>query len=381
MPAIRIAELIVGNHTGKGLAWLMALAAFVIGIPMFFEVGLVILLPLIFTVARKVERLGDVKGSPYVFIGVPVIAGLATLHGMVPPHPGPLTAVASFHADLGKTMVYGFICAVPAIILGGPVYANLIAPHMTVRPDAALLDQFTSGTKTPNDSQDEAPRTVPAATALLGILLPVLLMLSNTLAETFLPDGSTASKVTAFIGAPVMAMLIGLLVALVTLGYARGIDTQRLRDSLGSSLKPIAGILLIIAGGGAFNHVLVASHVGDAIVHMVQGLSISAIAFGWLVAALLSVSTGSATVGIVGAAGLLTPLLAADPSINASLLVVAVGSGSLFFNYANHAGFWLVKESFGMTMGETFKTITVVQSIVGLCGLGMALLLDMLPAL
>ena len=171
-------------------------------------------------------------------------------------------------------------------------------------------------------------------------------------------------------------MFIGVLYALITLGYLRHSDTKKLRASLGASLKPIAGIMLIIAGGGAFGQVLEDSGVGRAIVHLADNFSLSAILMGWLVAALLSISTGSATVGIVGATNLLYPLLQADPSINKELLTVAIGSGSLFFNYVNHGGFWLVKESFGMSMGETFKTITVVQSIVGLCGLIMTLLLN-----
>ena len=171
-------------------------------------------------------------------------------------------------------------------------------------------------------------------------------------------------------------MFIGVLYALLTLGYLRGQDTQKIRDALGSSLKPIAGIMLIIAGGGAFGQVLEDSGVGTSIVHLADQFSLSALLMGWIVAALLSISTGSATVGIVGATNLLFPLIQADSSINVELLTIAIGSGSLFFNYVNHGGFWLVKESFGMSMGETFKTITIVQSIVGLCGLVMVLLLN-----
>ncbi|MFC7394619.1 GntP family permease [Scopulibacillus cellulosilyticus] len=368
----RIASVILRGSTRRSLPWLMAAAAFIIGIPMFFEVGLIILLPLIFTVARKLEQHGGTKGSPYILVGVPVIAALATMHGMVPPHPGPLISVSAFHANLGLTMIYGFICAIPSIIIAGPVYAKFLAPRMTVRPDNDLLDQYTAEKEVKEEAQP-----IPFFTALVAILLPVVMMLIRALAGIFLPEKSMANKVAEFIGEPVIAMLIGLIAAMILLGYARGADTKKLRDSFGSSLKSIAGILLIIAGGGAFGQVLKDSNVGDAIVHLTAGLHFSAIALGWLVAALLSVSTGSATVGIVGSTSLLAPL-AADPSINTALLVVAIGSGSLFFNYANHAGFWLVKESFGMSMGETFKTITIVQSIVGLVGLAMALLLNLI---
>lgn len=370
----RIASVIVGGASRRSLPWLMSAAAFVIGIPMFFEVGLIILLPLIFTVAKRLELEGKGGGSPYVLVGVPVIAALASMHGMVPPHPGPLVAIAALKADLGRTMVYGFICAIPAIILAGPVYGAFIAPRMKVRPDDQLLAQYTAGAREGSKAAVSGPVSTPVA--FVTALLPVLVMLARTLAETLLPKSSLVYRITQFIGDPVIAMLIGVLAALLLLGYLRGVDAERMRKSLGESLKAIAGILLIIAGGGAFAKVLVESHVGDAIVHLSSNFSLSAIALGWVIAALLSVSTGSATVGIVGASALLAPLIAADSHINASLLVVAIGSGSLFFNYANHAGFWLVKESFGMTMGETFKTITIIQSIVGLVGLAVALLLN-----
>jgi gluconate:H+ symporter, GntP family len=377
-----IADAILGRSSDKTLPWAMAFAAFVIGIPMFFEVGLVVLLPLIFSVARKLESKGTVKGSAYVLLGVPVIAALASLHGMVPPHPGPLTAIATLKTSVGPTMVYGFISAIPAIIIAGPVYARLIAPRMTVRPDQALLDQFTaSGAQNSPGSEKPAIDNPPVGVGVLAVLMPAILMLANTLGETLLPKGSWGAKVTAFLGDPMIAMLAGVLFASITLVYLRGGSTEKLRDALGASLKPIAGILLIIAGGGAFQQILVKAKVGEAIVHLTQHFSLPPLLLGWLIAMLLSVSTGSATVGIVGAAGLLAPLAAADPSLNLPLLALSIGCGSLFFNYANHAGFWLVKESFGMTMGEATMTISVIQSIVALVGLAMVLLMNLFPGL
>lgn len=196
-----------------------------------------------------------------------------------------------------------------------------------------------------------------------------------------LPKASPLMHVAAFLGNPLVAMLLGVLFAAVALVLARGGDAEKLRDALGKSLKPIAGIMLIIAGGGAFQQVLTSAKVGDAIVHLTHQFAFPPLVLGWLIAMLLSVSTGSATVGIVGAAGLLAPLAGADPSLNLPLLALSIGCGSLFFNYANHAGFWMVKESFGMTMGEATKTISVVQSIVAVVGLVMVLLFNMLPAL
>jgi GntP family gluconate:H+ symporter len=386
----KIASTILKRSTDRTLPWFMSAVAFIIGISMFFEVGLIMLLPIVFSVAAKLEKQGNIKGSAYIYIGVPVIAALATMHGMVPPHPGPLTAIAGLKANLGITLIYGIICAIPAIIIAGSVYGKFIAPRMTVRPDKQLLELYaassiTSEEKTAaldDDSKHMAATVehpVSAATSFIVALLPMLMMLADALAKTFFKQAVLLNKITGFIGNPVMALLIGLLVGMIFLGYARGVDTKKLHDELGASLKPIAGILLIIGGGGAFAKVLINSNVGVAINHLSSGIHVSPILLGWLIAALLSISTGSATVGIVGATGLLAPLTVFNPGISKELLVIAIGSGSLFFNYANHAGFWLVKESFSMSMGETFKTITVVQSIVGLVGLAMTLLLNFLP--
>lgn len=356
------------------IPWLVALAAFVIGIPMFFEVGLVILLPFIFSIAQRLRRAGRLRGSAFAWVIVPAIAALATMHGMVPPHPGPLTAIATLKANLGLSMVYGLIAAVPAIILAGPVYARFIAPRLDIQPDQALIDEFT----TKDEDADRRP-PVPLFTAFLCALSPVLLMLLRTIAELALPKGSSLVAVASFLGDPTIAMLVGVLLAVLLLGVGRGTRAAEVRSQLGASLKPVAGILMIIAAGGAFKQVLVDAQVGTAILHLVTGWSVSPLLLGWVVAALLSVSTGSATVGIVGASGLLAPVLAGDPDINGALLVVAIGSGSIFFNYANHAGFWLVKESFGMDMGQTFKTITMVQTIVGVVGLAAVLVMGMFP--
>ncbi len=372
----RLAGAILQRTSERMIPWAMTLVAFVIGIPMFFEVGLVVMLPLIFSVARKLESNERFKGSAYVYVGVPVIAALAAMHGMVPPHPGPLTAIATLHTTVGPTMLYGFLAVIPAMVLGGPLYGAFITPRMSTRPDAALLEQFTSGKK--EGGQGSAPSI---GMGVLCALLPALLMLVHALAEVLLPKDSGLLHAAAFLGNPLVAMLLGVVFASITLGYLRGADAEKLRDALGQSLKPIAGIMLIIAGGGAFQQILTSAKVGDAIVHMTQQFALPPLVLGWMIAMLLSVSTGSATVGIVGAAGLLAPLAASDPSLNVPLLALAIGCGSLFFNYANHAGFWMVKESFGMSMGEATKTITVVQSIVSFVGLLMVLLFNLLPKL
>ena len=367
----KIAEAILKHASDRMIPWAMTLVAFIVGIPMFFEVGLVVMLPLIFSVARKLESQARFKGSAYVYVGVPVISALAAMHGMVPPHPGPLTAIATLKTTVGPTMLYGFLAAIPAMVLGGPLYGAFIAPRMNTKPDQALLDQFTIT----GNADGKQPGI---GLGVLAALLPAILMLVHAVAEMLLPKDSSAMHVASFLGNPLIAMLLGVLFAIVALVLARGGDMEKLREALGQSLKPIASIIMIIAGGGAFQQMLTSAKVGDAIVHLTQQFAFPPLILGWLIAMLLSVSTGSATVGIVGAAGLLAPLAGADPSLNLPLLALSIGCGSLFFNYANHAGFWMVKESFGMTMSEATKTISVVQSIVAVVGLIMVLIFNAL---
>ncbi|MFB7327472.1 GntP family permease [Streptomyces sp. NPDC056190] len=386
-----IAHAILDRSTPRRLPWLVTAAAFVIGIPMFFEVGLIVLLPLIFSVARRLEDQGDTKGSPYVLLGVPAIAALSTLHGMLPPHPGPLTAMTGLHAELGLTLGVGIVCAIPTVVLAGPVYARWIAPRLPeVRPDAALVAQFT-GAGRGTDDRPAALSTGPGAQsrtdvepraglgiglAVTAVLIPVGLMLLRTLAETVLDEGHALRSALTFVGEPLVAMLAGFLFALgVTLWRGNGTGEQT-RTSMTDSLKSIAAILLIIGGGGAFKQVLQDSGIGDAIASAAKGAHLNVIVLGWLIALLLSLTTGSATVGIVSATGIVAPLVGTGGGLEASLLVVAIGAGSLGLNYVNHAGFWLVKESFGMDLTQATRTQTVVQTLVSVIGLGMALLLS-----
>ncbi|MFE7011306.1 GntP family permease [Streptomyces sp. NPDC057651] len=389
-----IAHAIVDRSSNRRLPWLVAAAAFVIGIPMFFEVGLIVLLPLIFSVARRLEDDGATKGSPYVLLGVPAIAALSTLHGMVPPHPGPLTAMTGLHADLGLTLGVGIICSIPTVILAGPVYARWIAPRLAdVRPDPVLVAQFTGvdrnnaadTTHTSSTCPAEGTRTdtlqragVSTGLAVTSVLIPVALMLLRTLAETVLDESSTVRAALTFVGEPLVAMLAGFLFALGVTLVRGGRSSEATRSSLTDSLKSIAAILLIIGGGGAFKQVLQDSGIGDAIASAAEGAHLNVIVLGWLIALLLSLTTGSATVGIVSATGIVAPLIGTGGGLEASLLVVAIGAGSLGLNYVNHAGFWLVKESFGMDLGQAAKTQTVVQTLVSVMGLGMALLLSVL---
>ncbi|MFJ4637791.1 GntP family permease [Streptomyces hygroscopicus] len=394
-----IARSLVDRAEPRRLPWLVGAAAFVIGVPMFFEVGLIVLLPLIFSVARRLEGQGATKGSPYVLLGVPAIASLSTLHGMLPPHPGPLTAMTGLHADLGLTLGVGIVCAVPTVILAGPVYARWIAPRLVdVRPDAELVAQFAGAEREPAPAAPSASSTssapaasgpgaragaagprrtgVPTGLAVAAVLVPVVLMLLRTLAETVMDESSGLGAALVFAGEPLVAMLAGFLFALGVTIAGSGRSGEETRASLTDSLKSIAAILLIIGGGGAFKQVLQDSGIGDAIASAAEGAHINLILLGWLIALLLSLTTGSATVGIVSATGIVAPLIGDGGGLEASLLVVAIGAGSIGLNYVNHAGFWLVKESFGMDLGQATKTQTAVQTLVSVFGLAMALLLS-----
>lgn len=330
----KIARLIVDRSGERSLPWYMAGAAFIIGIPMFFEIGLIVLLPLIFSVARRLQDTHKVKGSPYVYLATPAIAALSTLHGMVAPHPGPLVAVEGLHANLGPTIVVGLICAIPTIIIAGPVYGRWIAPRLDVHPDPELVAKFTGavagtgsgtgtgsadgatgagsgraddGAGTPADGSAAPVNKVRTGWALAAVLVPVVLMLLRTLAELMYEESSPVRHVLTFTGEPVIAMLAGFLFALFALGYRSGMTPDAIRSSLADSLKAVASILLIIAGGGAFNQVLEDSGIGKAVESAASGMHINVLVLGWLLALLLSFSTGSATVGIVAATGILAP--------------------------------------------------------------------------
>lgn len=385
---VRIANLVVEHSTPRVAPWIMTGVAFVIGIPMFFEVGLVVLIPVIYAVAAQLEARTGQKKVWYIRILVPAIAALACLHGMVPPHPGPLIAVAGLHANVGLTIALGLACAVPTVILAGPIYARWIAPRVGVEPPASLISQYTGGSTesageaaTGNAGASDAAepgrlRDVPIWLAFVTVLVPVALMLVHTVVQLVAPR-SVFEPVAEVIGSPIIAMIVGVVFAAIALGMTSGMGGERIRTSFGDSLKSVAGVILIIGGGGAFNEVLKDSGIGDAIGDATSNLHMNLILLGWLIGILLSFATGSATVGITSATGIVAPLLGDHSAVYVSLVVIAIGSGSIGLNWVNHAGFWFVKESFGMTLGQATKTHMTVQTIVSVLGLVFAFLLSL----
>jgi GntP family gluconate:H+ symporter len=387
----QIATAIVERSSTRALPLMMTVAAFVMGIPMFFEVGLIVLLPLVFSVAEAVRRERPDVRSPYVILVIPTVAALATLHGMLPPHPGPLVAVDGLHADLGKTIVVGLVCAIPTVLLAGPVFARFMSSRVTLEPDAEIVAQFThpvtarsasvaggGATAGADANSGGSGRTrVATATALCAIGVPVILMLFRTVAEIVCGKGNPVLEVATLVGTPVVAMLLGFLFALFFIAFRQGRKGEEIRQSVSDSLKPIVGILMIIGGGGAFNGVLENSGIGDAVAAAASHLHIGTIILAWFLALLLSASTGSATVGIVSSTGIIAPLVTADGPWYVALVVVAIGAGSMGLNYVNHAGFWLVKESFGMTMSQAVRINTCVMTLVSVIGLGTVLILSL----
>lgn len=393
--ADRVVDTLVRRSSKAALPWTMALIGALIGLPMFFEVGLVLLIPIIVLVAKR----SDV---PIMKIAVPALVGLSTMHAFVPPHPGPLVAVSTVGANLGTTLAFGIVLAIPVIILAGPLFARFAARWV----DIPAPDMFgsrgsgsgSSGGSGPSDpahagrearrgpaTQDTAslpngksdftrvisePRSPSFTTALVGILLPVVLMLAQAVREAVAPDAAGGwVSLLDFLGTPMIAIGIATVFAMVFFAIGGGMDRSAVAKSLEDALPPVAGVLLIVGAGGGFKQVLIDTGIGGVIADAVQESGISVLLVAWVVSALVRVATGSATVATVTAAGIMAPIAADLSTPETSLLVLAIGAGSVFLSHVNDAGFWLVKGYLGTTVGQTFKTWTVLECLISVIGL------------
>lgn len=394
--ADRIVDTIVSRSGEKQLPWAMALIAMIVGLPLFFEIGVVLLIPVIFLVTRRAR-------TSVIRIGIPTLAGLSVMHGLVPPHPGPLIAISALNANLGQTIAYGLLVAIPTVIIAGPVYGGWIGRRVHPTPPARLVAQFTHEDEENTGATAQARTTGTTATAvgikaepevetaveagadrrpsfgiaLTTVLLPVVLMLAKALADITLDKKSTLRSFLDFIGDPLVALLLAVLLAMFTFGYLRGFSRQKVSDLIGLSLAPIAAIVMIIGAGGGFKQILVSIGIGDALGKASAASHLSALVLGWLIAVGIRLATGSATVATVTAAGLMAPLVSHLHHVNRPLLALAIGSGSLFLSHVNDAGFWLVKEYFGMTVGETFKTWSAMETIISVVSFGLILVLSL----
>lgn len=360
--AERIANTLIAKFGEKNVHWAMMFVAFIVGIPVFFQVGFVLLIPLVFTIARR-------TGVSLVSLGVPLVAGLSVVHGLVPPHPAAMAAVGIFKADVGMTILYSIIVGLPTAILAGPVYGKWIGKRIHKTVPKEIGDQLT-------EQKDE--KELPGFfNTVITVLIPVFLMLSASIAELFLSKESTAFEVFRFLGDPVVALLIATVYSFFSLGFFRGMNRDKILKLTNDCLAPTATILLVIGAGGAFNKVLLDSGIGDYIAQLAQESNVSPILLAWGIAAMIRVATGSATVSMMTAAGIVAPIAAVVPGVNLELLVLATGAGSLILSHVNDSGFWMIKEYFGMTVKETLQTWTVLETIISVAALVFILILSM----
>jgi Gnt-I system high-affinity gluconate transporter len=356
--AQKIAEILVKAFGEKYIQWALVAAGFIIGIPLFYGIGFVLMVPLIFSIVYKYKL-------PAVYIGLPMLASLSVTHGFLPPHPSPTALVAMFHASMPTTFIYGFIIAVPAIILAGPVFASTLK-----KIPSEPLATFRA---------DEIPQNkLPGAfMSFFTALLPVILLMITAALPYLHITNTHILKLAAFLGDPPIVMLIALLVGTYTLGIKQGNTMANLAGSYGEAIKDIALILLIIGGSGAFKEVLTASGVsGQIAAQLQQSLNLQPLVLGWLIAAIIRISLGSATVAGLTAAGIVAPLVLAG-HVNPNLMVLSIGAGSLAFSHVNDSGFWMFKEYFNLSIKDTFRSWSVMESLVSVIGLVGVLLLNL----
>jgi len=355
--AQRITTKLVDKFGKKNIQWAVVLTGFIVGIPMFYTVGFVILIPLVFTVAAA-------TGLPLIYVGLPMLASLSVTHGYLPPHPAPTGIAVMFKADIGKTLLYGIIVAVPAIIVAGPIFSRTIK-NIKATPLKEFLNPKVL-------TDEEMPSTF---VSIFTALLPVILIGVAAVIDVITSDESIIKNIAKVIGNPVLAMLISVLVAIYTLGLARGRKMKELMDSVSGAVAGITMVLLIIAGAGALKEVLIDSGVSEYIGNMLKGSTISPLILAWLIATIIRICVGSATVAGLTAAGIALPLLG-DSGVSPELMVLAIGSGSLMLSHVNDGGFWLYKEYFNLSVKDTLKTWTVMETTVGVMGLLGVLILD-----
>ncbi len=359
--AERIARTLIGLFGQKNVHWAIMFVAFIVGVPVFFQVGFVLLVPLVFTIARQ-------TGTSLIKVGIPLVAGLSIVHGIVPPHPAAMLAVGTFKADVGLTIIYSLIVGLPAAAIAGPLYAQWISPRIDLPAHNPMAEQLgEAGTK-----------DLPGfGVSMLTILLPVALMVLSSWADIALTKGTAAHSLLAFVGSPVVALLIALLLGLFTFGKQRGFNRDQILKFTNDCLAPTATILLVIGAGGGFNRVLLDSGVGKAIAQLALSAHVSPLILAFLVASVIRVATGSATVALTTAAGIVAPIVAAQPGLaRPELLVLASGAGSLILSHVNDSGFWMIKEYFNMTVQQTLKTWTAMETILACTAFAFTMILS-----
>jgi Gnt-I system high-affinity gluconate transporter len=357
--AQRIAMTLIEKFGKKKIQWAVLITGVVVGFALFYEIGFVLLIPLVFTIAAE-------AGIPLLYIGIPMAAALSVTHGFLPPHPGPTAIAGIYNADLGKTLLYGAILGIPTAIISGPIFAKFLKKIEHPIPKGLYNPKIFTEEEMPSFG-------VSVSTALI----PVFFMAAQAIAKMTLPSDSMTVKLTSFFGDPVIALLIAVIVAIFTFGLNRKKKMPEVMQSVADAITTVAMILLIIAGGGALKQVLVDSGVANYIGTVMQGSSISPLLLAWLIAALLRLALGSATVAAMTAAGIVAPIVVAT-GVSPELMVIATGAGSLIFSHVNDPGFWIFKEYFNLSIPETLKSWSVMETLISVCGLLGVLLLNVI---
>jgi Gnt-I system high-affinity gluconate transporter len=341
----------------KNTRMAVMLTGFIVGVTMFYSVGFVILVPLVFTVAAA-------TGFSLISIALPMLAALSVTHGFLPPHPAPTALSVMFEADMGKTLLYGLIVAIPAILISGPILTRFI-PKVEAKP----LKEFMT---TKVFSEEELPSF---SNSILTALLPVIIIAVSTLIVNFFPIEGMWLSIIKFIGNPVIALLLTVLAGTYTLGIARGLNMDGVMKIYGAAVSGITMVLLIIAGAGSLKQILIDSGVSEYIGNLLQITSMSPLVIGWLIATLIRFSVGSATVAGLTTAGIVLPLVQST-GVSPELMVLSIGSGSLMLSHVNDSGFWLFKEYFNLNVKETLSSWTVMETSIGISGLLGVLILN-----
>lgn len=354
--ADQIARTLIRLFGEKNIHWAMVAIALIVGLPAFFEVGFVLLVPIAFTVARRTR-------TSMVIVGLPMAAGLSVVHGLVPPHPAAMMSVMIYHADVGRTILLALLVGIPAALVAGPVYAKLIAPHIQLPADNPMAAQFVD---------EGREQSLPNFwLTLFTILSPVLLMLLGSWADTLTRQGSAANQTLHLLGNDDMALLIGALFSFISLGRMRGFRRETILRFSNECLAPTATITLLVGAGGGFGRILQDSGVSRAIVSLAMHSHMPLLLLAWVLAALMRLATGSATVAMITAAEIVAPIALHTGGVRPELLALATGAGSLIFSHVNDGGFWLVKEYFNMTVTQTIKTWSVCETIISVVALGL----------
>lgn len=354
----RIASIMMQLFGVKYIQWGMVITGFIVGIPLFYGIGFILMVPLIFSIVYKYKL-------PAVYIGLPLLAALSVTHGFLPPSPSPTVLVTQFGGNMGLTLIYGIIIAIPAIIIGGPIFSKLLKgiksqPLKTFKPNVL--------------PEDKLPGSL---NSFLTALLPVILLMLTTGLLFLVQPASTLAKAIAFLGDASNVMIISLAVATFSLGIVQGKSITYLMSTYGDAVKDVVMVLLVIAGAGALKQVLMDSGVSEEIAASLQSMETHPLILGWLIAAVIRVAVGSATVAGLTAAGIVLPLLSTT-SVDPNLMALSIGAGSLVLSHVNDSGFWLFKEYFNLSLKDTFRSWTIMETIVAVVGLFGVLLLDLL---